>query len=476
MNTRTSRDDTDYRQALDWLYDRIDYERTRPAGRSPFRLERIERLLKQLGSPHLQIPAVHIAGTKGKGSTAAMIDAILRQSGLRTGLFTSPHIAQFEERMRVCGNLPTPPQLTSLVHRLRQLLDAPTTLPEDRFPTFFEATTLLAWMFFRDQRIELAVLETGLGGRLDCTNVCRSVVTIITSIGYDHMQILGSTLPLIAAEKAGIIKRQVPIVEGLLPADASAVVAAHAERHHAPRFVCGCDFAWATEGPAAPGARAQTIRVLTPSSTFEELHLPLLGRHQAHNASLAVMACELLQQNGWPQITPATIAAGLRQTHWPLRFEVFDGRPPVILDAAHNPDSINAVCLVLRESEWQSRPGTLIFAVSADKDCEAMLHQALPVFHHVVLTRFTCNPRSVPPETLLQTATRLSAALPRTPGLHVAETPESAMRLAITLAADTGYVLVTGSIFLAAEVRGLLLTDRPPETHAPPPVNEAPSA
>ena len=469
MDSRRSQDVIEYRQALDWLYDRIDYERTRPAGQAPFRLERIERLLKQLGNPHLKIPAIHIAGTKGKGSTAAMIDSILRQSGLRTGLFTSPHIAQFEERMRVSGDLPTPAQLTSLVHRLQHLLLEPATLPEDRFPTFFEATTLLAWMFFADQQIDVAVLETGLGGRLDCTNVCRPLVTVITSIGYDHMQILGNTLPLIAAEKAGIIKLQVPVVEGSLPAEASAVVAAHAERAGAPRFVCGRDFAWTVESQHTSGSREQTIRIQTPHNTFTQLRLPLLGRHQAHNASLAVMACELLQQSGWQQITPATITAGLQQTCWPLRFEIFDGQPPMILDAAHNPDSINAVCLLLQESEWRTLPGTLVFAVSADKDAESMLQRALPEFRHVVLTRFTCNPRSVPPETLRATATRLCHGLPNAPTLHIAETPAEAVSLANSLANNSGYVLATGSIFLAAEVRGLLLTDRPPGIHAPPP-------
>jgi dihydrofolate synthase/folylpolyglutamate synthase len=180
------------------------------------------------------------------------------------------------------------------------------------------------------------------------------------------------------------------------------------------------------------------------------------------------MACELLQQSGWQQITPATITAGLQQTCWPLRFEIFDGQPPMILDAAHNPDSINAVCLLLQESEWRTLPGTLVFAVSADKDAESMLQRALPEFRHVVLTRFTCNPRSVPPETLRATATRLCHGLPNAPTLHIAETPAEAVSLASSLANNSGYVLATGSIFLAAEVRGLLLTDRPPGIHAPP--------
>jgi dihydrofolate synthase/folylpolyglutamate synthase len=468
MNVRASSDSTEYRQALDWLYDRTDYERTRPADKSPFRLERTQRLLQQLGNPQLKIPAVHIAGTKGKGSTAAMIDSILRQAGIRTGLFTSPHIVQFEERMRVCGSQPTPEQLTTLIQRLRLLLDAPATLPEDRHPTFFEATTLLSWMFFTDEQIDIAVLETGLGGRLDCTNVCRPLVTVITSIGFDHMQILGNTLSLIAGEKAGIIKPQVPVVEGVLPAEASAVVASRSEHLQASRVVCGLDFTWAAETPHTPGDRSQTIRIRTPRNTFTQLQIPLLGKHQAQNASLAVMACEILQQNGWPQISSAAITNGLRLTRWPLRFEIFAGSPPVILDAAHNPDSISAVCQLLQETEWQDLDGTLIFAVAADKDAETMLRRALPQFSHVVLTRFTCNPRSVAPEALLPAARQLCDQLPNPPQLHVTETPEAAFSLATALAADSGYVLATGSIFLAAEIRGILLRARPLETHAPP--------
>jgi len=185
------------------------------------------------------------------------------------------------------------------------------------------------------------------------------------------------------------------------------------------------------------------------------------------------MACELLQQSGWRQITEATIASVLQHTRWPLRFEIFDGQPPIILDAAHNPDSINAVCVLLQESEWRTQPGTLIFAVSADKDAESMLQRALPDFRHVVLTRFTCNPRSVPPETLLAAAARLCNELPNAPALHIAETPAEAVSLANSLAHNTGYVLATGSIFLAAEVRGLLLTDRPPGIHVPSPVTPA---
>jgi dihydrofolate synthase/folylpolyglutamate synthase len=456
MSDSSTVNSQNYRHALHWLYDRIDYERTRPVSQTPFRLERIERLLGHIGNPQLRIPAVHIAGTKGKGSTAAMIDSILRHAGIRTGLFTSPHLEKFEERMRVSGAMPSPEQLTALVRRLQRLLDTPEILEEDRHPTFFEAATLLAWMFFEDQQVQIAILETGLGGRLDCTNVCNPLVTIITSIGFDHMQILGNTLPLIAFEKAGIIKSGVPVVQGQLPAEADAVMADRAALLQSPRFICGHDFTWAEERPMEPGERTQHLRVITPRASFDNLEIPLLGSHQAHNASLAVMACELLQTAGWPQLTPTAITSGLRQTNWPLRFEVFDSQPAIILDAAHNPDSIAAVCRVLKQAEWKALESVLVFAVSADKDADSMLRLALPEFRHVVLTRFVANPRSVPPDTLLQNAQEFCRSLPSPPAIHLAEDPYAALQLAQRLAPKNGYILVTGSLFLAAEVRGLL--------------------
>ena len=301
--------------AIQWLYDRIDYERIRPSPMSnPFRLERIERLLKRIGSPQERIPAIHIAGTKGKGSTAAMIDSILQASGIRTGLFTSPHIETFEERMRVSGHMPKPDQLTRLVAKLAQLLHASEMESSDRIPTFFEITTLLAWMFFDEENVEIAVLETGLGGRLDCTNVCRPLVNVITSIGLDHTHILGDTLSLIAAEKAGILKAGVPVVQGQLPDVAEIVVTARAKELGCRQYICGRDFAWHVDhndNSLSGRRRTQKILVLTPTRHFDGLTIPLLGNHQAHNASLAVMTADLLRDAGYGQINDAAISHGV---------------------------------------------------------------------------------------------------------------------------------------------------------------------
>lgn len=446
--------------AVQWLYDRIDYERIRPTpALNPFRLERIERLLKRIGSPQERIPAIHIAGTKGKGSTAAMVDSILQASGIRAGLFTSPHIAQFEERMRVSGRMPHPDQLTRLVSKLAEMLHESELETSDRIPTFFEITTLLAWMLFDEEGVEIAVLETGLGGRLDCTNVCRPLVTVITSIGLDHTHILGDTLSLIAAEKAGILKAGVSVVQGQLPEVADIVVTTHAQALGCRQFICGREFAWHVDHPdnqLSARPRSQKICVVTPTRNFDALTIPLLGQHQAHNASLAVMTAELLRDAGYGQINDAAVSHGLRTTHWPLRFEVFDQHPTIVLDAAHNPDSMKAVANVLTGSEWSNRRRVLVFAAASDKDADCMIEIIRPHFDDVVFTRFMGNPRSRPPEELLSIALELHHDSRPATRCHVAQNPETAVLHARELAGQAGLVVVTGSIFLASEVRSLL--------------------
>lgn len=445
-----------YEDAIRWLYDRIDYERIGPSGQTnPFRLERVERLLALIGSPQERIPAIHIAGTKGKGSTAAMIESILRTAGVQTGLFTSPHIEQFEERMRVSGRMPGPDQFARLVRRLREVLEDAEMDRSDRIPTFFEVSTILAWMLFDEENVSLAVLETGMGGRLDCTNVCRPLVTVITSIGLDHTHILGDTLSRIATEKAGIIKPGVPVIQGQLPGDADLVVEARAREMQATRFVCGREFAWLQEPPSASdNGRQQRVTVITPRSRYDRLTLPLLGQHQAHNASLAVMAVELLTDQGGPVVPSTAIESGLQDVSWPLRFEVFDGTPTIILDAAHNPDSMRAVADTLTADEWQKRKRVLVFAASADKDAAAMLRYILPHFDDIVFTRFLGNPRSLPPENLCDLARTTN--LVDSARLHVTQSPADALEFARHLAGAAGLVCATGSLFLAAEIRGLL--------------------
>ena len=439
---------TDYDSAVRWIYDRIDYERIRPRQSSThFRLERIERLLSLIDSPHLRIPAIHIAGTKGKGSTATMVDSILTASGIRSGLYTSPHVHNFEERMRVQGKLPSPSELTSLVAELQNRLNnADPAIVEDE-PTYFEVATMLSWMYFDRNNVEIAVLETGLGGRLDCTNVCRPLLTIITAIGLDHTHILGDTIEKIAAEKAGIIKHSVPVLTWPVRSGALSVISDTAAKNDSELLVGGQDIRVLSRSVQP---RGQRFSIATPWREHLDLFLPLAGEHQSRNAALAIAAADLLSKSD-TRITAKTIADGIAGVSWPLRFEVFPSSPTVVLDAAHNVDATAAFVATLNESMPRSKQKrVLIFASSKDKDAQGMLNCLLPEFDAVVLTEFLTNPRATDVHEL--TAMCSAANI----DVSTAATPQEASKAATTSAGSDGLVCGTGSIFLAAELREIL--------------------
>ncbi len=461
-----------YHDAMRWLYDRIDYERVRPGGQSnPFRLERIQSLLKLIGSPQERIPVVHLAGTKGKGSTAAFTESMIRAAGYRTGLYTSPHIEVFEERIQVNRTLPTQEQMTTLIREVAETLYMHDDHRGSRLPTFFEIATLLAWRYFDQQNVDIVVLETGLGGRLDCTNVCRPLVTVITTIGLDHTQILGNTLEQIAAEKAGILKQGIPVIQGRLPSSADAVVGTRSDELCCQRLCLGVDFLATNRRvenlPQSGIEQVFDLMIQTPNPAepliLRELGIPLRGQHQAENAALAVMVTYLLKNKWSFRITDSDVLKGLSETIWPLRFEVVSGTPLIVLDAAHNPDSISALVRTLDEVSWNNRPRVIVFGSSSDKDSETMLSLLCGRCDHLVLTRYTTNPRSMAPDRLAETFTRVStagAAKFSHTGVHVSEVPAHALKLAAELAGLNGLVCVTGSLFLAAEARTLLLPSR----------------
>lgn len=349
-----------YDDATRWIFDRINYERVCPQKSSAhFCLERIESFLALVGSPQKRIPAIHIAGTKGKGSTAAILDSILRNCGIRTGLFTSPHIHQFEERMRVDGEMPSPDELSALVNDLRaSLATGPPDLVNSDI-TYFEVATLLAWMYFDRRDVEYVVLETGMGGRLDCTNVCHPIVTIITTIGLDHTHILGDTLAQIAAEKAGIIKSGIPVVTWAVQPEAFPVIADRAHDLGCP-LLCG-DRDILLNGSYSAGEDGARFTVSSRLCRHENLTSPLLGEHQARNSALAVVAADLLAETE-PRVTPAGIRNGVSAVSWPLRFEIIQRSPTVVLDAAHNPQSAAALATTLVERFPSDRRRVLVSA------------------------------------------------------------------------------------------------------------------
>ncbi|MCA9179018.1 MAG: bifunctional folylpolyglutamate synthase/dihydrofolate synthase [Planctomycetales bacterium] len=461
MNIRT------YADAERFLLDRINYERV-PATRQDLRLERMVRLLKRLGDPHRHAPIVHLAGTKGKGSTAALLSHLLVGGGHRVGLYTSPHLTRLEERLRVDHVPCTEPDFIRLVAETM-----PAVVEMDQAgdaPTFFELSTALALQHFRESKVEFMVLETGLGGRLDSTNVCDPVVSVITSISLDHTRQLGDTLPKIAAEKCGIIKRRRPVVSGVLQPELAEIVEDFARRQQTNVARLDRDFHLSDVQLASAPEPATLLTYRSPRRTLADLSLGMLGRHQARNAALALATLEQLEQTGHCRFDETVARRALRTAQWPARIELLRKRPEFIVDVAHNVASAQALVDTLREcfppapgDEVDSTPGrrTLVLAISRDKDMPGIMSVLLPAFDRVVLTKFVNNPRAFDPAEMRRTATELTRQRDLPLELLVEPEPLAAWRLASQSAGPNDLVCIAGSFFLAAELRDVVLDEQP---------------
>ncbi len=449
-----------YEQALQFLFGRINYERLHGEAYSAqdLKLDRMRWLLNLIGNPQEALPAVHVAGTKGKGSTCAMVAAILAAAGHQTGLYISPHITSFEERMTVNGRRPSQAELVELINRVRGPVAEMDRLPQRMPPTYFEIATALAWFYFLDRDADIAVLETGLGGRLDSTNVCRPVATCVTNISRDHTHLLGNTVRQIAAEKAGIIKPGVPVISGVTQPETIDVIRRTSDEHAAPLWLLNRDILL-TDVSRRDDA-ALRITVQTPLSEFRDIRVPLRGRHQADNTALALGLIDRLRCAGH-SIPDDAIYAGLAQVEWPARVEVLARNPTVVIDAAHNWASAKALVATLKD-EFPQRRRILVFASTRDKDVRGQLRLLLPEFETVILTRYVDNPRAVPPEELRS----LAAGLSDQPA-HVAQEPVSAWKLARRLSDPDDLIVVTGSFFLVAELRELILSESRESNDAP---------
>jgi dihydrofolate synthase / folylpolyglutamate synthase len=471
--------EADRAAAEQFLHSRIDYERSPaiPYDKRDFKLDRMVRFLSQLGNPHVGLNIVHIAGTKGKGSTAAMIASALSAAGYRTGLYTSPHLDRVEERLRIDGVQIASDDFVELIERIRPCvaeLDATAAeeLPESQGPTYFEILTAMALVYFADQRVDWAVLEVGLGGRLDSTNVCHPAVSVITSISFDHTKQLGNTLAEIAAEKAGIIKPGVPVVSGVFEPEARDVIRQMAAQHGCRLIERNVDFevtyradkATDEDPPAASTGSAATSQLLSrasqPHSSIDftshvtrrecclrDVELSLLGEHQADNAAVALATLEELRAQGW-HLDESDIRRGMATVRWPARVEVLSVNPTVVLDTAHNLASVDALIATLER--FSSRQRILIFATTRDKDVRGMLERLLPKFDVVMLTRYQNNPRGMPAEELVEIASDL--------GKHDCLSFSSsinAWQIARQRANADDLIVITGSFFLAAELGGV---------------------
>ena len=433
----------DYQAALDYVLRFADYERM-PRSALVFDLRRIEALLKRLNNPQEAAKSIHIAGTKGKGSTVAMIASILTQAGYRTGLYTSPHLLDFTERIQIDGRPIAREDFAGLVAKLKPEVEAVNALSAFGELTTFEILTALAFIYFKEREVDYQVLETGLGGRLDATNVVKPEVCAITSISFDHTDVLGNTLAQIAREKAGIIKPGSTAVCAPQSPEAMEVIVRICQERGVRLVRIGSDVAWRRKAFSSEG---QTFHLNGLLGKYE-FNLPLLGEHQLENAATAVAAAEVLVEQG-ARISPQSIARGLAQVHWPGRLQILKRKPWIIVDGAHNADSAMRLVKALKGYFKYDR-AFLIFGASADKDIAGMVSELAHFPDRVIVTR-SRHPRAVAIDTLASEFSRYGI----TP--EVAENISAAVELALARAKPADLICATGSLFIVAEVMEYML-------------------
>ena len=429
---------TTYNDALDYLFHFTDYERMHKVKKatSIFGLARMNKILEHCGSPHEKLRTVHIAGTKGKGSTAAMLASILRAAGRSVGLYTSPHLLDIRERIQVDGEWISEDAIAALLSRLRPYLEEATRNGDVYAPTFFEIFTTIAFLHFLERGVDIAVIEVGLGGRLDATNVVRPKACAITPVSFDHTDKLGTELSQIAGEKAGIIKEGVPVVSGVQQPEALAVIRARAAELNAPVMVVGEDVT-VTDGPG------DAFSVRTWRRELNDLHLPLLGRHQRDNAATAAGLAELLCEDGF-DISDVCVRDGLASLRWPGRIQLVAGEPDIVVDGAHNVASVKVLLDTL--AAMPPKKTTFVVGIAADKDVDAVLRLLAPRGDMFVVTR-TSNPRAADPADLKASLEVLGAE-----DVAEADTPAAALELAQSQTPSDGRICVTGSMYLAGDI------------------------
>lgn len=439
-----------YRQAYDYLLGFVDYERKVPPGydSSIYNLDAFREFLTTLGFPHRQLPnPILVAGTKGKGSVAALLASALTACGCRVGLFTSPHLESIRERIRTGNTLISEQEFASLVGKLRPLLTKREAHPSYR--TVFEILTAMAFLHFIRHRVDFSVLEVGLGGRLDATNVVEPMVSVITSISLDHTERLGETLDRIAREKAGIIRQGGWVVSAPQDREAMRVIERECAGKGASLLRVGRDVQWEDVESSWRGNR---LVLRTPDGHEETLRIPLPGMHQVENAAVAYLAIEALRRQGF-QIGRESVRKGFKEVDWPGRFEVIGQRPWIVLDGAHNVDSARR----LKEAVGKLFPGhpvTLMLGITKDKDIAGIMKVLLPIARNVILTRAN-HPRGASPSLLARIARELGSEAQ----IVIYESPAGALGQARVLARSDDLILGTGSLYLVGDLRRLLRED-----------------
>ena len=438
---------TNYTSALKWLYDHNDHEQMRMVKYdSPtFNLDRMRRLLELLGDPHAQLKIVHVAGTKGKGSVCAMVASMLRGCGYTVGLYSSPHLIDLRERITINDHMVPYADCANLFKKIAKIEGE---FNEAGKPlTFFEIMTAAALLYFAEQAVDVAVLETGLGGRLDCTNVVTPLVSVITSLSLDHTHLLGKTLPEIAREKAGIFKPGVPALT--IPQDKAAMETLKevAEEVGTTLQVTGkdLDFSYRFESNRELGPHTR-VCLTTDTSRFEHLPVPLKGEHQAPNCGVALAVLDKLKPHGF-NVPENKVMVGLAATQLHGRMETVHERPRVIIDGAHNAASITALTRSLGAHVTYDSL-VMIFGCGQDKDITGMLKQVALGADKIIFTKAKGNPRAEEADDLARRFADLSGKMVQT-----ANSLDDALKLAGRAVSREDLIVVTGSFYLAGEAR-----------------------
>lgn len=444
-------------EALDYIYAHVDYSMThaKDISNDVFSLDSIRSLAEKLGNPQNSYPVIHVAGTKGKGSVCAMLASAFQAAGLKTGLYTSPHLIRFNERIMVNGKMISDDEIIELTNRFMEPVNSMAHVSS------FEIMTAMAFAYFKDQQVDIAVIETGLGGRLDATNIVDPVLSVITSISYDHTGFLGNSIEQIAAEKAGIIKPHVPVICGCQPyPEVVKVIKGFADKNNSPwvnvsdryRFINKrenhqeCMLIWRVEDQKLMENRCADKN----SSNWEPvcIRLPLRGMHQIQNAA-AVYAALNKVRSVFPHLDFRKALDGIANTFWPCRFELLDENKPLLVDGAHNIDSVRKLCMAL-DRYYGTKEIVCIFGASEDKELEPMISELAPHVERFIMTRST-HPRAADPKVLSSISSHVGR------DNVIADTLEEAYAMYKADSNKDSCYLVTGSLFVAGGIRELYM-------------------
>ena len=430
-----------FQEAFDWLYSFDKYGWI-------FGLERITSLLEQLGNPHKELNIIHVAGTNGKGSVCKYVSAILQNAGYTVGLYLSPHIERFSERIIVDNQEISPQEFTKLVSQVRPVVDAMTKQKQNNTPTFFEIVTALAFLHFKNKAVEYAVVEVGLGGRFDATNVVNPLVSVITNISLEHTDILGKDIASIAAEKAGIIKDHVPVVSAAT-GDARVTIEQIAKERDAPIL-------WVDQTMWKRKAYQRNKQEFLIQGAFKDytVKTSMLGQHQGENIALAIAAIEQIQMRGM-YLTESDIQEGISSTTHPGRMEIISEEPLMLLDGAHNPAGVRMLIRTLQE-DFSDHRLILVLGVLKDKDLNAMVSLIAPISDVIIVTK-SGNPRAADPQQLLENIQDFDSKKT----VFIEDSIPQAIDHAKRLAKQEDLICVTGSLFTVGEARGYVLHKKP---------------